>query len=594
MNYTPIALGLLCLALPGQALAEKISRIDIQGLDEAMTQNVRIALSLEHALERSVTTRRLEYLLEVAEDEAREALEPFGYYSAKVDISKSGADDALVIVLNIDKGEPVRVRRENLRIEGEAGDDRYMKQELAAFSPKAGEVLDHTLYEAGKVRITRRLAERGYFDADFVTRKVEVTRAEHAADIDLVWQSGERYDMGKITFEQSPQEIIRPELLEKLVYWEEGDYYHQGRLDRLRKSLTTLDYFSAIDIQPMPDQAENYLVPVTVKLTPAKRSIYNFGLSYGTDSGPGFTSGVERRYLNRRGHKAMVQLDYARKRKALTLQYRIPAFKWLDGWHTASLQGLDEQTDYVDSRKLEFVASRSGEINRHLTATASLHAMRERWLYAHQTQQNPAAPYHYATYVYPSLRAEYIDADDRMFPRRGIGSTLMLRGGLESAGSDSNFGQVHATLRWYRGLGERSRLIVRGEVGHTFSGGNADMPPSLRFFAGGDRSIRGYAWREVGPRVSTGLPGDNRRYAVGAKNVTTASAEYEHYFTESLGAAVFADIGSAFNDRPNWRSGVGIGARWRSPVGPVRLDIARGLNEPDSAFQLYLSLGADL
>ena len=154
MNYTPIALGLLCLALPGQALAEKISRIDIQGLDEVMTQNVRIALSLEHALERSVTTRRLEYLLEVAEDEAREALEPFGYYSAKVDIRKSGADDALVIVLNIDKGEPVRVRRENLRIEGEAADDRYMKQELAAFSPKAGEILDHTLYEAGKVRIT--------------------------------------------------------------------------------------------------------------------------------------------------------------------------------------------------------------------------------------------------------------------------------------------------------------------------------------------------------------------------------------------------------------------------------------------------------
>ncbi|MDO4710215.1 MAG: autotransporter assembly complex family protein [Pseudomonadota bacterium] len=594
MNYTPIALGLLCLALPGQALAEKISRIDIQGLDEAMTRNVRIALSLEQALERSVTTRRLEYLLEVAEDEAREALEPFGYYSAKVDISKNGADDALLIVLNIDKGEPVRVRRENLRIEGEAADDRYMKQELAAFSPRAGEVLDHALYEAGKVRITRRLAERGYFDADFITRKVEVTRAEHAADIDLVWQSGERYDMGKITFEQSPREIIRPELLEKLVYWEEGDYYHQGRLERLRKSLLALDYFSAIDINPMPEQAENYLVPVTVKLTPAKRSIYNFGISYGTDSGPGFTSGVERRYLNRRGHKAMAQLDYAKLRKTITLQYRVPAFKWLDGWYTASLQGADEITEHMDSRRLELVASRSGEINRYLTATASLHAVRERWIYADEIWRDlENAAYHRASYVYPSLRAEYIDADDRMFPRRGIGSTLMLRGGLESAGSDSNFGQVHATLRWYRGLGARSRLIVRGEIGHTFTGGDADMPPSLRFFAGGDRSIRGYAWREVGPRVGN-IFEDGRRYAVGAKNVATASAEYEHYFTESLGAAVFADIGSAFNDRPSWHSGVGIGARWRSPVGPVRLDIARGLNEPDSAFQLYLSLGADL
>src|SRR3546814_9159618 len=87
-------------------------------------------------------------------------------------------------------------------------------------------------------------------------------------------------------------------------------------------------------------------------------------MSYGTESGPGVRLGLERRYVNTRGHKALAQLDYAQKRKTLTLQYRIPAFAWLEGWYTASLQFADEQTDYIDSRRIEFVASRSGQFNR--------------------------------------------------------------------------------------------------------------------------------------------------------------------------------------------------------------------------------------
>ncbi len=146
-------------------------------------------------------------------------------------------------------------------------------------------------------------------------------------------------------------------------------------------------------------------------------------------------------------------------------------------------------------------------------------------------------------------------------------------------------------MSWFRGLGERNRLIVRGELGHTFTDELVAMPPSLRFFAGGDRSIRGYAWREVGPRH---LGPDGKLYALGAKNVATGSVEFEHYFTEQWGAAAFVDGGSAFDSDPDWHTGVGAGVRWRSPVGPVRLDVAHGLDDPDSSFQIYLSVGADL
>ncbi|HVR82189.1 MAG TPA: autotransporter assembly complex family protein [Luteimonas sp.] len=586
----PASAAILCLAVAVPAQAATVTRVDIRGLDEVMTTNVRVSLSLVDAIGKDVSGRRLAYLVREAEAETREALEPFGYYSPQIDVQRSRGEGSTAVTITVVPGVPVRVRDAHVAIEGEGGSDRYLKQELGVFVPQAGAVFDHGLYEASKARITRRLAERGYFDADFASRRVEVTRAQNAADIDLVWSSGDRYDMGPIAFAQTPQHIIRDSLLDKLVYWDEGSYYHQGKLDRLRKSLVGLDYFSRIDIEPQPDNATDHRVPVQVTLTPAKRSIYTAGVSYGTDSGGGVRLGVERRYLNSRGHKALAQVDYAERRKTLTLQYRIPAFAWLDGWYTASLQAADEQTDYIDSRRVEFVASRSGEINSHLTAIASLHSLRERWAYAGDID-HPA--YRYATFSFPSLRAEYIDADDRLYPRNGLGGSLELRGGVKGVGSDANFAQLHARASWFKGLGTRDRLIVRGQLGHTFTDALVEMPPSLRFYAGGDRSIRGYNYREVGPRIAA--TSGRGAFALGAKSVITASTELEHYFTPQWGMAAFVDSGSAFDgSRPDWRTGIGIGLRWRSPVGPVRVDIGHGLDHPDSAFTLHLNIGADL
>ncbi|WP_394538691.1 outer membrane protein assembly factor [Lysobacter enzymogenes] len=656
--------GALGLGAAGAAQAAKVEKVDIHGLDEAMTNNVRVSLSLVDSIGKELSGRRLGYLLREAENETREALEPFGYYSPTIKVEDSrgtrliatpstdtaaqarsddsgapgerggatgadagegdknaadggnagGADDGAAdapaaaparagassppirVTITVDKGEPVKVRRSDVAILGAGSDDRYLNQDLAAFRPGPEQVFDHAAYEASKTKISRRLAERGYFDADFTSRRVEVTRAQHAADIDLVWTSGQRYDMGAIGFEQTPKRIIRDSLLQKLVYWEQGSYYHQGKLDRFRESLARLDYFSSIDIEPQPDKAVDGQVPVQVTLTPAKRSIYTAGVSYGTDSGAGVRLGVERRYVNDRGHKALAQIDFAQRRKTATLQYRIPAFAWLDGWYTFSLQGSDEQTDYIDSRRIELVASRSGKINQHWTATASLHGLRERWAYYDELDDDPSTQevYRTATFVYPSLRAEYVDVDDKLYPRKGISATGLIRGGLEALGSDANFIQAQLTGRWFKGLGERSRLIARGEIGHTFTNSLTDMPPSLRFYAGGDRSIRGYEWREVGPRIPAG---DGRKaYALGAKNVVTSSVEYERYFNESWGGAVFVDSGSAFDDQKDlkMRTGVGVGVRWRSPVGPLRIDIARGLDDPDSGFQIYLNIGADL
>ena len=609
-----------CLATDAQAAG--VAAVEIRGLDETRTANVRNALSLVDAIGRDLSTRRLSYLVREADDEVREALEPFGVYSPAITVQRSDrdrpetttfdpaappvelapldapgqttADTALITVtITVDVGAPVRVRASTVDISGEGRLDKYLVDDLDAFEPTIGDVFDHEVYEASKARISRRLAERGYFDADFESRRVEVTRAANAADIDLRWSSGVRHAMGALTFVQAPAPIVRTALLDKLVYWDTGSYWHQGKLDRLRESLVRLDYFAGIDIEPRVADKVGTQVPVTVTLTPAKRSVYTAGLSYGTESGAGVRLGAEQRYLNNRGHKALAQLDLAQQRKTLTLQYRIPAFAWLDGWYTLSAQALDEQTDYIDTRKVELIGSRSGQINRKLTAIASLHALREQWAYLPDDADVDVDPeFRFASYVFPSLQGEYVDVDNRMHARRGIGGSAMVRGGLEGAGSDASFAQAHLTARWFRGLDAQSRLLVRGELGHTFTDSVNEIAPSLRFYAGGDRSIRGYAFREVGPRIQGG--GDRDDFSLGAKNVATASVEYERYFSAQWGGAVFVDTGSAFDDSPDFRTGVGVGVRWKSPVGPLRVDIARGLDDPDSAFQIYLTLGADL
>ena len=616
-----LALAGCLAALPASAIT--VTRVEVQGLaDEAMRDNVLSALSLHDETGDDLGARRLNYLLRIAADEAREALEPFGYYAPVISVHRSdrtqpvtvvgddeapSADDdavrapaardnggSIVVVLRIDPGQPVRVRDFRVDVSGAAREDLLIGEALAAFAPRPGQVLDHDTYDASRDAVSRALTAHGYFDAGFAARRVEVTRAELAADIDLRWTSGERYLLGEATFTQDPKPIIRDRLLQRLVNWEPGEPYDEAKLERLRRSLVGLDYFGLVDVQPAPDKAEGRRVPVEVALSPAPRSIYSAGLSYGTQSGAGVRLGVQRRYLNSRGHKALGQLDYADKRKTLTLQYRMPAFAWLDGWYSASLQAADEQTDYLNSRRLEFVASRSGQYNDYLTLVASAHVLRERWAYTlidEASGETTLTPFTYASFVYPSLRGEYIDVDDRLAPRRGIGGTLTLRGGKGGADGDATFAQVHATAAWFHGLDADSRLIARGEIGHTFTADVLALPPSLRYYAGGDRSVRGYDWHEIGPQVTTA----GGRFYTGASNVLTAGLEYERYFRGPWGAAVFVDAGSAFEGKtPDMHVGVGVGLRWRSPVGPVRIDIARGLKSPDSPFTLHLNIGADL
>ncbi len=583
-----LALFLLLPAPPAAAL--ELRAVEVRGLeDEAEQANVRAALSLvalDARKRADLGEGQLDYLVRQVPGDVARGLEPFGYYDTEAETDVRRAGEAVTVIVTVDAGEPVRVDEREIRVTGEAGADEAITRRLRWLRPREGQPLRHDLYEASKATVDALLRERGYFDARLPVHRVEVDRGEGLADIHLTWESGERYRLGETSFSGHP---FRDGLLEKLVDWEPGAPYDQGKVVDLQQRLSALDYFAGIDVRAEPVEGST-TVPVDVQLTPAKRGVYSAGLRYSTDKGAGITGGLERRWLNDRGHKLQANMELAQRANEASVAYRIPAFAWLSGWYTASASLRQDPIDFIDSEVFEVVGSRSGQLGAW-NLVAGLHFRRER--FDDPATGNAVA---YSTLVYPQLSATWRVADDPLYPRRGQSLHVELRGGHTAIGSDIDFLQARAEANWVRSLNWRNRILLRAELGTTISDDFAQFPPLLRFYAGGDQSVRGYGYRDIG-QYFTGL--DGRRYVFGGKHLVVASVEFERMFTREWGGAVFVDAGDAFDDFESdafeMQLGVGVGVRWRSPVGPVRLDLAHGLgDDAQNSIRLHLSIGPDL
>jgi translocation and assembly module TamA len=561
----------------------RLASVRVRGLSASQADNVRAQVGLfqlDEADREDVGRGRMALLLRRAPAEVRRALEPFGYYAVDVDVQVDETSAGLVVSLNVQRGPPVRVRALDVQVEGEAGTDPRVVAAIEGFRPRLGDLMNHGRYEGGKAAIARELAARGYFDARLAENRVEVTRADSRAEIRLRWESGARYRFGTLAIDGSH---LDPGLVERWVDVEPGQPFDQDALLKLHQRLGDLDYFGFIDIRPEPEP-DTLDVPVQVELAPARRNIYTAGVSFGTDSGAGLKLGLDRRWVNARGHKFSSSLDLAQRRSALNSLYRLPAFAPIHGWYQLGASYREDESELVDSEIAELSAARIGRIGDWSLALG-LHALRERYAIGVERNLETSG---ISTLVYPALRARWQRYNDPNYSTRGFSFTGELKQGLSALGSDADFTQLLLETRYIRGFGERNRVLLRGQLGRTFSSDFLRLPSSLRFFAGGDRSVRGYGYQEISPLGASGNP-------IGGRNLVVANLEYERMFTETWGAAVFMDAGSAFNDgRVDARRGAGLGLRWRSPVGQVALDLARGLDDPRESLQIHLSLGPEL
>lgn len=571
--HLPLFLLLLVPAVAWGALAVEVR---VEGIDGALHDNVMQRLTLaterEHPL---LEVYRLRRLHQRAAGEIREALRPFGYYKAEVQAELTERDGGWLAQYRVTPGPPVRVRELVLEVEGAAGTDPAFIAWREAFPLRVGSVLEHAPYERAKRELLQLARDRGYFGAQLLRQALEVTLADDSARVELHLVSGPRHAFGPIHFDAVG---LNEELLRRYLTFDSGEPYDAERLFELQRALADSDYFEFIEVRAEPETAVAGQVPVEVRLRLKPDNRYTFGLGYGTDTGPRVSVGMERRRVNRDGHRFTVETTISEVQSGIRGVYRIPLSRpttdflsFTSGWEREDLDTSTRET---------------------ITVGAGFTLMLARWqrtlaLTVHNESYTVADQEDTTTLVLPSASWLRVEADDRLFPTSGWRLGAELRGASETLGSDASLLQGILRAKAVVPLAG-GRLITRVDLGGSQTPDFERIPASLRFFAGGDNSIRGYAYKSLGPTNAAGE-------VVGGRHLLVMSAEYEYYFGPRFGSAVFYDVGNAFNDDDFvLMKGAGVGLRWRLPFGALRLDVASPVHEAKPEWRLHITVGPDL
>jgi translocation and assembly module TamA len=569
-----LTLGLVSLS-PALHAAVRV-KVEVEGVPRRLAQNIHSALSLEQTDKDDLTEERIRRLHADAPAEIGEALQPFGYYRPQVRSELRQEGDRWIAHYEVDAGPPVKVASFDLKITGAGADDPRFQQIAAGFPLRRGEVLYHPDWERGKKELEDLAAEEGYLDAAFQASEVRVSLERYQADAVLHYDTGPRYRFGEVHFNQ---DVLNPDLLKGYVRFKRGDPLDVNKVLRLQNALSDSPYWARVEVVTRQDQAQGLEVPVEVNLTPSKPMRFSGGLGYGTDTGPRATGAWELRRLNARGHRALAEITASGIERSFRGSYFIP--------------GAYPRTDVLSFN----AAYERQDTNSFLTDTgllgATLTQSRGGWREAYSLNFQRESftvglDKGVSNLLVPGASLERVRADDRIDTKNGYRVLLSLQGA--SPLSDASFVQGSVEGKIIHTLGERHRLIARTQVGYTQTSEFRDLPPRFRFFAGGDRSVRGFSYQSLGRKDEAGN-------VIGGEALAVGSLEYELRFLQKWGVAVFYDTGNAsqsFGGLGALARGAGFGLRWRSPIGPIRADVAWALSEPGTPIRFHLNIGPDL
>lgn len=566
-------------AVTGDSTATGTLVVRVEGVEGPPRDNILAYLDINRFADKPAPEEtELRWLHTNAERNIREALQPFGYYEPAIESSLNRTAGGWEARYRIGLGRALRIAMVDVRVLGEGERDPAFQKLLAALPFAKGQTLDQPKYEQLKQNLETLATERGYFDARFTERTIQIDLQAYEATIKLHQDTGKRYRFGDISFKQ---DILSPELLNRYPRFKAGDPYDANELLKLQGDLSGSSYFSQVQVNASSD-ATTDTAPVDVELTPNKKRKYSAGLGYGTDTGVRGKLKMEQRWINRRGHHYEAEMLLSPVKSFLGAKYIIP--------------GQDPITDQYALTANYTLQNYEDQDYERIALGGSWQQQDGKWLknynlsFQYEDYQVGNEPRSSSLLLIPGLDWTWIDADDRLYATRGLLFGFELRGASTLLLSDINFLQGVLHLKWVRALSDDSRLIARGDLGATaIKEDFEDLPASLRFYTGGDASVRGYAYNKIGPT-------DDEGTVVGGKNLVVGSLEYEHRVWGDWSVAAFVDSGDAFDGAsPELKTGAGLGLRWRSPVGPVRIDFASGLDRPPGdAFRFSFSIGPDL
>ncbi len=575
---------LILLSFPHFTLAA--SKIDIEGVKGDAKNNILAHLSIANEI-CDAPAWRIRAQFAQADEEINQALQAFGYYNAKIRKHLEINDDCWHARFNVKPGQRVKLRVVELKFEGEAKTDPKFDELLKKQSIRPGDSLRHDRYEDLKRAIENFAAERGYIDGRFIKHELRVNPSEGAADIYLYYDSGIRFKFGNTEIEQN---VVETSIVHGLITYKEGELYDNKEITETYRALTSSRYFGLVQVRPQFDRAKDGKIPITITLTPSKPHKYSIGLGFATDTGgPRLRLGYEDKRINQQGYRFKSKLSISKVKSEVTAGFEMPLddpsseFLSFDG----GFKREDTKTSSSDTLKLGI----------SLTHNRPFGWLEKRFLESFIEDFSVGGEENTSTVVTPGLNWAKVVADNPLFTREGYRLFLETRGSLAGLLSDLSLIQFSLSGKKIFKLPWRTRLITRADLGATILENEFSVvPPSLRFFAGGDNSVRGYAFKSLGPTNSEGE-------VVGGRNLLVGSLEIDHLITEKWGIAAFIDSGNAFDGtltrdfefkEIDIKTGTGVGLRWHSPIGPIRLDLALALDKPGTPFRIHISMGPDL
>jgi len=557
----------------------------IEGIDKELLSNVKNTLSILREEKETPAQQLTDSLVKrnysQASEQIKQALRPFGYYQPKIQASLTQKEKQWIARFKITAGAQTQVRDISINVNGPGNSEPEIQTLLKEPTIKVGDALNHQTYSNYKQSLYDALFNKGYIDAQYQKSEMRVDINNNEADIILDLDSGQQYFFGNIDIQQS---VIDPEKIAQIVTIDQDTPFNTDRLLQLQLKLSDTGYFASTDISIQREQTANKRIPVTIITTPSKKLKYSTSVGYGTDTGARVGLSVLNRRVNKKGHRSQYSMQLSRVESNLAAQYIIPIGNINTEHVDVFANAYQEITNDVDATQYSIGASLNQ--NRwHGRRRFSLTLIQEQFSFDDENNQT-------ANLLIPSLVYNYKKADDALFTRQGYSFAADIHGGIDSSISETSFFHSRLRARSVHPLSSNSRLLNRLELGAIITDEFEELPPSERFFTGGSQSVRGYEYKNIGPRNSF----DNN---IGGKYLLAGSIEIDYLAWGNFGFAFFYDFGDA-TSKSNFslKTSAGLGFRYRSAIGMVRVDLAHPFDnitgEDKKDVRLHISIGPDL
>lgn len=589
-------LAALALSAGPAAAAYKVEVEAPKAIKEILQDHLDLS---RYSARDDISPDQFNYMVETVGEQVRQFTSTEGYFDPQTTAKVEGSGDKRTVTITVDPGARTVIRAVDVSVSGPAATQspEQIAEIRAKWGLPVGEPFRQADWSKAKEDALVELQSHTYYGARMTGSQARVEPDEHAADLSARFASGPAYRMGPLKISglrRYPEQIIR-----NVNPLYEGEPYRVERLLEFQRAIQNQPYFSnvqidlgqqestdqgkvteagtASDAEPKVDMnADKVTVPVYVRVREYPVNRLSSGVGYTTDTG----AQVEGRYsyynLFNRAWVFDSQARIEQKRQYVFAEMAMPpdSRTYRNSVYSSYERTIDLESTDLTSLRTGLKRSRSRE---NYDTTISLD-------YYYDNLQPFGEPNQLSRALVPAFAWTRRDVDNPVFPRRGNVINTQVGVAAQHVLSDETFFRVYGRIRQYIPVGKRDLVVARLELGADITRGDVTkVPASLRFRAGGTDSIRGYSYQSIGTRDGASV--------LPAKYLGTASLEYQYWFLPDWGAAVFWDVGTATDNLTGVKlyNGVGIGARWRSPVGPVQLDIGYGIQE--TQFRPHISLG---